>query len=304
MEGQAIATDVPCVRCGYNLRMQSVEGVCPECGLTVKASLEQTILKWGPRRLRRIAWGMRIAGATAIAVAVTFAVYLMLGMRVVPIIKNTEFVQWVVDALLVIVCVIHAAGAWMATSAPLGEKFAMSRRVCRITSATIPWVWLGLFFHDHLSDTGRKIGSWLLLISPILMASWAIYAERAAACWTNFHRRGGLRNWEAMGKWSMRCFVPVACILAACLAVTNGLNSLRELNFITINWTIQDRIGNAVVPVAMGTLGIAGILLILISIALFRGANRTMKLTRLAKAAEAGGFTAPLASATDAPSCS
>src|SRR4051812_32816459 len=31
--------DLPCVRCGYNLKSMSIRGVCPECGAPVRATI-------------------------------------------------------------------------------------------------------------------------------------------------------------------------------------------------------------------------------------------------------------------------
>ena len=50
----AIEHDLPCLRCGYNLRTQSEGGRCPECNLDVATTLAapripETLLRWFPR---------------------------------------------------------------------------------------------------------------------------------------------------------------------------------------------------------------------------------------------------------------
>lgn len=55
--------DLPCVRCTYNLRGLSVRGVCPECGLPVRATLlarvDPLAAELAPvKHPSRVAWGL------------------------------------------------------------------------------------------------------------------------------------------------------------------------------------------------------------------------------------------------------
>jgi hypothetical protein len=306
MEGLAISTDVPCVGCGYNLRMQPVEGVCTECGLAVKGSLEQTILKWGWKRLRRIAWGMRIAAATMIAIPLVLAAGIVLDDVILRNHEISEYIGMATFGAMGMIGVGNAAGAWMATSAPRGERQALSRWLCRLGGLTIPLVPFILLIHLILqrADSSSEIGSWLGLAVPMHMVGWAVYAERAAACWTVFHQRGGLAIREGMGKWSMRCFAPVALVLAGGIGTILGLELLRQLNLFDIDWRTRERVIAVLQPIMMGGFGAAVILSVMIIIALFRGGNRAAELARLAAGAEREGFTAPLAVPNSAPSCS
>jgi hypothetical protein len=36
--------DVPCLRCGYNLRGLKIDGLCPECGAPIARSLHGNLL--------------------------------------------------------------------------------------------------------------------------------------------------------------------------------------------------------------------------------------------------------------------
>lgn len=64
--------DLPCVRCGYNLRTLSAAGRCPECGLAVAltASLGGELAHTRPSYVRRLAWA---CGILLAARAVAFA---------------------------------------------------------------------------------------------------------------------------------------------------------------------------------------------------------------------------------------
>ncbi|HUU98821.1 MAG TPA: hypothetical protein VM487_24075 [Phycisphaerae bacterium] len=54
-----VATDLPCVNCGYNLRTLSVEGLCPECAHPVRLSLSGQFLRFAsPRWVRQLARGV------------------------------------------------------------------------------------------------------------------------------------------------------------------------------------------------------------------------------------------------------
>jgi len=45
----AVPIDLPCRKCGYNLRAQSLEGRCPECGDTVNASVSGALVNYADR---------------------------------------------------------------------------------------------------------------------------------------------------------------------------------------------------------------------------------------------------------------
>jgi hypothetical protein len=54
-----IATDMPCLTCGYNLRMQPLDGRCPECGTGVGQSAHgDTLALCDPEWVSRLASGM------------------------------------------------------------------------------------------------------------------------------------------------------------------------------------------------------------------------------------------------------
>lgn len=53
-----VAQERFCIGCGYNLRTLRREGICPECGKAVAASLRPTLYAADARWLRSIRWGM------------------------------------------------------------------------------------------------------------------------------------------------------------------------------------------------------------------------------------------------------
>lgn len=84
---QRLATDVPCIGCGYNLRSLPADGLCPECGRPVPPSLELFArrLSFGdPTWLLEVCRGLNwLLVALGILVVLTF---------VVPVILNILFV--------------------------------------------------------------------------------------------------------------------------------------------------------------------------------------------------------------------
>jgi len=54
-----IDQDINCIRCGYNLRGLSVEGICPECGTAVGRSFQGDLLRFAPPEwIEKLASGM------------------------------------------------------------------------------------------------------------------------------------------------------------------------------------------------------------------------------------------------------
>jgi hypothetical protein len=78
-----VASDLPCVGCGYNLRTQPATGLCPECGAPVAPStLGHYLHLAAPQWVRRLANGAlllvitlcTVGGASVLAVVVAFIV--------------------------------------------------------------------------------------------------------------------------------------------------------------------------------------------------------------------------------------
>ncbi len=76
IDGSTILTDLPCVNCAYNLRMQSTVGRCPECGapirntMSVNKSLAQTRPAW--------LWWLAIGNAMLVAARLVL-IFVFLG---------------------------------------------------------------------------------------------------------------------------------------------------------------------------------------------------------------------------------
>ena len=64
--------DLPCVRCGYNLRTLTAEGRCPECGAAVALTLTLggVIEQSRPGYLRRLSWGCGLLCVARLGAAV------------------------------------------------------------------------------------------------------------------------------------------------------------------------------------------------------------------------------------------
>ncbi|MEM6459997.1 MAG: hypothetical protein AAF710_11475 [Planctomycetota bacterium] len=71
-----IAADLPCVTCGYLLRMQPTDGACPECGDPVRKTLDE-----GNVRLMPLDWLRRVQAA-AVCFALTPPLLLVFGLGV------------------------------------------------------------------------------------------------------------------------------------------------------------------------------------------------------------------------------
>jgi hypothetical protein len=65
--GDLASRDVPCLRCGYNLRGLAPDGACPECGTPVARSLRGNLLRYSdPAYVARIHTGVFIIQAVII----------------------------------------------------------------------------------------------------------------------------------------------------------------------------------------------------------------------------------------------
>jgi MFS family permease len=115
--GQFVETDVPCQRCGYNLRGLPRCGRCPECGAPVIVALhEDWITLADPEWLRAVALGCKwILGGFAWGLAVCGALSLVaFGFLIV-----SDTPPWILASLVVVaacaICCI-ARGLWLFAS--------------------------------------------------------------------------------------------------------------------------------------------------------------------------------------------
>lgn len=106
-----IENDLPCARCGYNLRAQAQDGACPECGAPVAEALANPLYIGDPRRVRWIRsglWATALALGASGLIGTTLSIassanYLMGGMT------NFAFVYhvtWLEDIVLFIIVLV------------------------------------------------------------------------------------------------------------------------------------------------------------------------------------------------------
>lgn len=136
--------DLPCARCRYNLKGLSVRGVCPECGLmiraTVLARVDPRASELAPvRHPRLVAWGL-LAWTWGACVAAVCAWALRLAAYFAP----DSPIQYHLDPLLYLVflgVVVSGIGATALISPQ--ERLSVRHRLCAIggVACYIPVFW-------------------------------------------------------------------------------------------------------------------------------------------------------------------
>lgn len=124
--GEAVSIDVPCRKCGYNLRGLNAEGRCPECGVAVGFSTQGDYLQFSsPQWLETLARGARIyIWGIVVLIAGSIAVGLLL--------RGSGAATWVQLFAFAMLTV----GWWLLTEpdpSGLGEnRYGVARRLIRI----------------------------------------------------------------------------------------------------------------------------------------------------------------------------
>lgn len=192
--GEHVATDLPCLQCGYNLRTQPHDANCPECGEPVIESLQNRLAACGQRNLAIITTGV---GLVAIAVVSTllsdvalaaifakwmvsptsptqFAVsflfpaiaYTTLGLFVLLIIARVRHVTWRVWAMLLAAPLLFITFLAMPTPGFSVRNFnfqAWMPQTCLVAG-----VWL--IARGAITDTRR----WPHALVAVAVVLWAV----------------------------------------------------------------------------------------------------------------------------------
>ena len=188
-----IACDVPCQRCGYNLRGLRREGRCPECGGPVKVSLLGERLRFAdPIWLKKVSLGAKMPSYSLRAVV--FAFLIAQSIRLVLGLFTGGFAwKWDSNAGLLLLLVVGYAmlsyGLWLIATPNAvmlaNEDSYAPRRILRMSVLIAAF---GLVI-SILFASGIRSAAWVpiaLSISPLgavsLLVAWGGLPVRAAAC--------------------------------------------------------------------------------------------------------------------------
>lgn len=131
-EPVAIATDIACRKCGYNLRGLSIDARCPECGIAVAVSTSGDLLRYcDPQWVSLLARGagLMLKGIAVIFLGTIGAI--ILGAALGPKGPIIALVAIVGGDLMIV------AGSWLLTTPdPSGvgeDQYGTARKVIRVT---------------------------------------------------------------------------------------------------------------------------------------------------------------------------
>lgn len=225
-----VIVDLPCVSCGYNLRMQPVTQVCPECGLAIEQSLRETALRWGPKFLRSMSrcafWGALLAIAMPVwIVAATFGGSILLrnwvGRADFDWFRWYAWLQFALFSFFGLMAVAHAICVWRGIRPAPGEKASwrawLARAGMGMFLLAILMLWLRQFlsnlaalmslavFEDALQDMEDAM-RYALMAFPLLMSGLAIAASESSMRIREIYRRCGIQS-GGFARWSLTLFV-------------------------------------------------------------------------------------------------
>ena len=128
-----VATEIPCRKCGYNLRGLHVEGRCPECGRAVGLSVRGDFLRYSdPGWVRKLHRGIRmiIWAIVVIVLGVLLGIALGIGMG------NAAVAAAAPVTAMLVGYVLYLVGTWLLTEPdPSGvgeDQYGTSRKIIRI----------------------------------------------------------------------------------------------------------------------------------------------------------------------------
>lgn len=196
-EQGVVVIDRPCIACSYNLRGLPVEGVCPECGVSVERSLSGDLLRFAsPAYLASIHRGVFLVVATIIGQIIVSMGAVVLGMLVGFLAANpgsTAQTQlpivlgWVLQGVLAVINFMLLYGWWLLSEPDPGftgrDDGSKARQWVRILTAVQGAMNAVVFMVQIiLGGTGRPfmLGGDLVVLVLLGVSVLATFAWAAA----------------------------------------------------------------------------------------------------------------------------
>lgn len=165
-----VVVDLECRRCGYNLRTQHEQGVCPECGSPVGLSTRGNFLQYAnPEWVAKVAKGLQIVFwmiIVGIAIQIGLVFLGFAARAIAPIIA-------------VVITVVEVVGVWLMTEPdPSGigeEKNVSARRIVRTTTVFAAVVVCGGNIIPQLGwFTAATLGSMVVVLTTAARLSQVV----------------------------------------------------------------------------------------------------------------------------------
>jgi len=189
----AVDSDAPCIGCGYILRGLAMNGVCPECAVAVRRSLQGDHLIYAdPRWLRVLVFGQSAfaAGIVAIVVTPVVGVLVILGAAVWDRIDSLLVVVGIFPLLGVLAIFVGTMiGTTQDPRESEREAPTSARRVARISllfAALLSVIGYGISYLRVLAP--YEAGIMHVLVRIVLPALFAV-AVMATLRWMNLLAR-------------------------------------------------------------------------------------------------------------------
>lgn len=125
-----VLVDIPCRKCGYNLRALSATGLCPECGHAIDFSVQGDLLQFSP-----VDWLKTLSqGARLVVVGILLAIVGGIVASIIDSVASTG--EWIQQAVGTIAFIVMTVGWWRLTEpdpSGLGEdRYGTARKLIRI----------------------------------------------------------------------------------------------------------------------------------------------------------------------------
>jgi len=194
-----LATDLPCVGCGYNLRAQPREGACPECGRaveeTIRSGLHHVSIAWACEM--RMGFGLMIAASVALAIKRLLVSGWLINLNhIVP----DDRIGWLFG-IIGWICFLYAC--WSLSTAEHGSvlnpthrwRRRLVRRLIPFLAATLPLLGaLKMSANRDLFDPAVR--DWLLIGVTLIVLG--LFVVINLGLWLHLHQviaaRGGRRR--------------------------------------------------------------------------------------------------------------